>query len=70
MVEKNIDDYRRRLLHILDKSPRKDEVMAMFERNLEVEADNAKVAAYRALSDAGLNHITSVIDEIGYEPER
>lgn len=70
MVEHKVGDYRQRLLHILDKDARKDEVMEMFEKNLELEADNAKVAAYLALSDAGLSHLTSAIDEVDYEPEQ
>lgn len=70
MVEHKVGDYRQRLLRILDKDARKDEVMEMFEKNLELEADNAKVAAYLALSDTGLSHLTSAIDEVDYEPEQ
>lgn len=67
MMEHSAGDYRRRLLRILDQDARKDEVMEMFEKNLELEADNAKVAAYLALSDTGLSHLTSAIDEVDYE---
>lgn len=70
MGEHCVSDYRQRLLRILNKDARKDEVMEKFERNLELEADNAKVAAYLALSDAGLSHLTSVIDEVDHEPEQ
>ncbi|ART80116.1 hypothetical protein [Oceanisphaera avium] len=69
MVEHNADDYRAKLLRILDKDARKDEVMEMFEQNLELEADNAKAAAYLALSEADLSHLTSIIDEVDHEPE-
>jgi hypothetical protein len=65
MVEKQADDYRQGLLRLLDKDARRAEVMALFERNLEVEADDGKAAAYLALSGAGLSHCTSVIDKIG-----
>lgn len=66
MVKQQVEDYRRELQRILDNDRRRDEVMSLFERCLEVEADDGKAAAYLALSAAGLSHCTSAIDKVDH----
>lgn len=63
MMDVQANEYRRILMRILDHHEKHDEVMALFERNLEVEADDGRAAAYQALRDAGLSRYTISIDE-------